>query len=91
MTELSMIDQVQQAFYLTLVISGIPLGCILGVGLIISVFQAATQIQEQSLSFVPKAAVLAAVLFFFGPWLFAELSQYLTEALSQPIRSAGGW
>lgn len=51
-------------------------------GLLVSVFQAVTQIQDMTLSFVPKiiAAVLALVL--FGPWMLRKLVQFTTELIS---------
>lgn len=54
------------------------------VGLIISIFQATTSIQEQTLTFVPKIAAILLALMFFGPWMLATLSNY-TVALFQQI------
>jgi flagellar biosynthesis protein FliQ len=51
----------------------------LGVGLIISVFQAITQIQEQTLSFIPKIVATVAVLVVGGPWMLDQLIQYTSE------------
>ncbi len=51
----------------------------LGVGLIISVFQAITQIQEQTLSFIPKVVATVAVLVVGGPWMLDQLIQYTSE------------
>lgn len=48
----------------------------MGVGLIISIVQATTSIQEQTLTFVPKIAAILLVLILFGPWIFNSLSQY---------------
>ena len=48
----------------------------LAVGLIISILQATTSIQEQTLSFVPKIAAILLALILFGPWMFATLSNY---------------
>ncbi len=48
----------------------------LSVGLIISILQATTSIQEQTLSFVPKIAAILLALILFGPWMFQTLSQY---------------
>ena len=50
------------------------------VGLIISIVQATTSIQEQTLSFVPKIAAILASLILFGPWMFTTLVQY-TQSL----------
>ena len=46
------------------------------VGLVIGMFQAATQINEMTLSFIPKLAILVAVLFFTGPWLLITMIEY---------------
>ena len=46
------------------------------VGLIVSIFQATTSIQEQTLTFVPKIAAIFITLALLGPWMFASLSQY---------------
>ena len=51
----------------------------LGVGVIISVFQAVTQIQEQTLTFIPKVLATVAVLIFGGPWMLDQLLSYTTE------------
>lgn len=51
----------------------------LAVGLIISVFQAITQIQEQTLTFIPKIVATVAVLVIGGPWMLDQLLQYTTE------------
>jgi flagellar biosynthesis protein FliQ len=51
----------------------------LAVGLIISVFQAVTQIQEQTLTFIPKIVATVAVLVIGGPWMLDQLLQYTSE------------
>jgi flagellar biosynthetic protein FliQ len=52
------------------------------VGLAVSVFQAVTQIQEQTLSFIPKILALAAVLVIGGPWMLNQLLAYTTDLWS---------
>lgn len=54
------------------------------VGLIISVLQATTSIQEQTLTFVPKIAAILLALLFFGPWMFSLLIVF-TESLMDQI------
>ena len=49
------------------------------VGLAVSVFQAVTQIQEQTLSFIPKILALAGVLVVLGPWMLNQLLSYTTD------------
>ena len=54
------------------------------VGLVIAVFQAATQIHEQTLTFVPKLIAIGLILLFMGPWMFAQMEEftvYLFEAI----------
>lgn len=53
----------------------------LAVGLIVSIFQATTQIQEQTLSFVPKIAAVIVALLFFGPWMLRSLIDFTTSIL----------
>jgi flagellar biosynthesis protein FliQ len=49
------------------------------VGLLVSIFQATTSIQEQTLTFVPKIAAIMVVLLLLGSWMFGSLSQYTRE------------
>jgi flagellar biosynthetic protein FliQ len=53
------------------------------VGLVISILQATTSIQEQTLTFVPKIAAILLALIFFGPWMFSVLSQYTIQLFRQ--------
>ena len=48
----------------------------MGVGLVVSVFQATTSIQEQTLTFVPKIAAILLAIFVFGPWMLSTLAQF---------------
>jgi flagellar biosynthesis protein FliQ len=52
------------------------------VGLAVSIFQAVTQIQEQTLSFIPKIIALAGVLIVLGPWMLNQLLSYTTDLWS---------
>lgn len=71
----------QQGLYMLLMISAPVLLTVLGVGLLVSVFQAATQINEQTLSFVPKIVAAVAVLAIAGPWMLTSLVEYLQRTL----------
>jgi flagellar biosynthesis protein FliQ len=51
------------------------------VGLIVSVFQAATQIQEMTLTFVPKMVAVGAALVFFGPWILRSIIAFTSRLL----------
>ncbi|MFN0064356.1 MAG: flagellar biosynthesis protein FliQ [Myxococcaceae bacterium] len=66
----------QEALYLTLVASAPPIILSLVVGFAISVFQATTQIQEQTLSFAPKVIVVFGVLAIAGNWIGAQLLHF---------------
>ncbi|MFZ5441656.1 MAG: flagellar biosynthesis protein FliQ [Myxococcota bacterium] len=67
---------IQQALILVLVVSGPPIVLALVIGFIISVFQAATQIQEQTLSFAPKLVIIFGVLGLAGPWMGTNLMRF---------------
>ena len=71
----------QQALYMLLMISAPVLLVVLVVGLLVSVFQAATQINEATLSFVPKVIAAVAVLAVAGPWMLSSLVEYLQRTL----------
>lgn len=75
------LEPIVDALILVLLLSAIPLAASLVVGLVISVLQAATQIQEMTLSFVPKLLTIAAVLFLCGDWMGQQLIQYCHEML----------
>ncbi len=51
----------------------------LGVGLIVAIFQATTQIQEQTLAFIPKIVMVFMVLLFAGPWMLQNLVNMITS------------
>jgi flagellar biosynthesis protein FliQ len=71
----------QQGLTMLLMVSAPVLLVILLVGLLVSIFQAATQINEQTLSFVPKVLATVAVLVFVGPWMVTTLVEYLQRSL----------
>ena len=71
----------QQGLYLLLTVSAPVLIAVLVVGLVVSVFQAATQIHEQTLSFVPKIVAAVAVLAVAGPWMLTTLVEYVQRTL----------
>ena len=78
----------RQAIEMTLLMSGPLLLAALAVGLIISIFQAATQINEQTLSFIPKLLSMFLVLILAGPWMLQMMVDYirrLFESIPQII------
>lgn len=74
----------RDAVMLTLLVSAPMLGLGLLVGLVISIFQAATQIQEMTLTFIPKIVAVALALLVFLPWILAKMVDY-TNALFSSI------
>ena len=65
-----------RAMTLAVEIAGPMLLVGLVIGLVVSIFQAVTQIQEQSLSFIPKIIGLAALIVILGPWMLGQLVSY---------------
>jgi flagellar biosynthetic protein FliQ len=71
----------QQGLYLLLMVSAPLLLTVLVVGLLVSVFQAATQINEATLTFIPKLVAAVAVLAIAGPWMISSIVEYLQRTL----------
>ena len=78
----------RQALVLVLLLSGIPIVLSMIVGVLVSVFQAATQIQEQTLTFVPKMVVVFGTIMVGGYWMIAQLVKF-TIALFNLIPRLG--
>ena len=75
------VDLIRDALWLTAVIVGLVVLPSLVVGLIVAMFQAATQINEQTLSFVPRLLVMLLTLIWAGPWLVRELMEYTQNVI----------
>jgi flagellar biosynthetic protein FliQ len=76
----------QRALYTTLMVGGPIILVSMVVGLCVSILQAATQINEATLTFVPKLIVVALVLMIFGPMMASQLTdftQYVFQAASE--------
>lgn len=73
MTDAGVLELAQRSVAVALMISAPVLALGLIVGLIVSVFQAATQIQEMTLTFVPKIIAVGAALVVFGPWMLKSM------------------
>jgi flagellar biosynthetic protein FliQ len=71
----------QQGLYILLTVAAPMLLTVMAVGLVVSIFQAATQIHEATLSFVPKIIAAVAVLAIAGPWMLSSLVDYLQRML----------
>ncbi|MFN6960927.1 MAG: flagellar biosynthesis protein FliQ [Rhodocyclaceae bacterium] len=77
MTPTTVIDIGRQAVEITLLISAPLFIAALATGLIVSIFQAATQINEATLSFVPKLVAVFVTLILAGPWMLTVLTDYV--------------
>ncbi|MCC7370294.1 MAG: flagellar biosynthesis protein FliQ [Chloroflexi bacterium] len=82
MNELFALEVGRNALLMTVMLAAPMMGAALVVGLIISVFQALTQINEQTLTFVPKILAVFAALVVTGPWLMQNLVGYTTGLFS---------
>ena len=76
MNSTAVIAMIREALELTLIISAPLLLTALAVGLVVSVFQAATQINEQTLSFIPKLVGVFVAIVVSGPWILQMLVDY---------------
>ncbi|KDM90850.1 hypothetical protein EA58_13905 [Photobacterium galatheae] len=83
MNDLVIIDAIKQGMSVTGSISMMVMVPLLAVGLLIAVFQAATQINEASLSFIPKLIVIFFIVLFMGDMLLDHLSDYFRHVFSQ--------
>ena len=77
----TVLDITQNAMWTAVLVAAPMLGVALGVGLVIGMFQAATQINEMTLSFIPKLFALFLTLVFAGPWLLATLTNYTQQLI----------
>ncbi len=77
------LDLGRQALLMTLLISGPVMGVGLFVGLVVSLLQSVTQLQEQTISFVPKIIAMVAVGVLLAPWLVDQLLEYARELLGE--------
>lgn len=82
MTEATIISLGKDAITTILLVSGPVLGFGMLVGLLVSIFQATTQIQEQTLTFIPKIVAVLVSLVIFGPWMLRILIDFGTRLLA---------
>ena len=73
----------QQALWITMLLAAPLLGSALAVGLLVGMFQAATQINEMTLSFIPKLLVLVLSLIVAGPWMLSVILNYTQQLMVQ--------
>jgi len=89
MTPEAVITEGRDALQLALMLAAPLLLTSLAVGVIVGIFQAATQINEMTLSFIPKLVAMSAVLVFTGPWMLRLLMEF-TRQLFESIPSIIG-
>ena len=73
------LDIANEAIMVMILVAAPILGAALGTGLLIGILQAATSIQEMTLSFIPKLAVMVLSLVIFGEWQIAVLAEYFND------------
>lgn len=71
----------QRALWLTVTVGGPVLIASLAVGLLVSIFQAVTSINEATLTFIPKIIAALAVLIFAGPWMVQSILDFMAQLL----------
>ena len=81
MTDQTVIDIAGKAIMVAMKIAAPALVSTLVVGLLVSVIQAATQINETTLSFIPKLLAIFAALVIAGPWMLSYMADYMTRML----------
>lgn len=83
MTEFTLYELFNEMLLLTLKLSAPLLLLGMGIGVLVSIFQTATSIQEQSLSFVPKIMITVMALIGLGPWMLTQLMQFAIKLMGQ--------
>ena len=81
-TQGEVLDIASQAIYTIIMVSAPLLLVSLIIGLIISIFQTVTSIQEQTLTFVPKILAVFVGMMIFGSWMLTQLTEYITDLWS---------
>ena len=83
------VELMRQLLWNSFVVSAPILGAALAVGLMISVLQVATQLQEMTLSYVPKLIVAAVMLMALGPWMLGRVTQFAIQTIRMIPALAG--
>ncbi|MDI9483244.1 MAG: flagellar biosynthesis protein FliQ [Bacillota bacterium] len=84
--EQQVLDIARDAIFTLIKLASPLLGAALVVGLAISIFQATTQIQEQTLSFVPKIIAVFLAIFIFGSWMITTLKEFTLRIYDNILR-----
>ena len=90
MNQDTVVNLATQAMSLALKVAGPLLLVGLVVGLVVSLFQAVTQIQEQSLSFIPKIIAVAVLIVLIGPWMLDQIVSYTQNLFNSIPQLVGG-
>ncbi|MFD2638287.1 flagellar biosynthesis protein FliQ [Piscibacillus salipiscarius] len=85
----NVISLAESGVYTILVVVGPLLILALAVGLLVSIFQATTQIQEQTLAFIPKIVAVFVGIVFFGPWMLQKMIEFTIEIFNNLTRVVG--
>lgn len=89
MTSEFVVTIAERSIWVVLLSSGPLLIVALMTGLSVSIFQATTQIQEQTLAFVPKIVAVMVAIVFFGPWMLSRVTSYATDIFTNLSRYVG--
>ncbi|MBD7907117.1 flagellar biosynthesis protein FliQ [Sporosarcina gallistercoris] len=89
MTGEMIIAVAERAVWVILMTAGPLLVVALVTGLAVSIFQATTQIQEQTLAFVPKIVAVLVAIVFFGPWMLSKVTAYAEDIFGNLSRYIG--
>ncbi|MFP3391078.1 flagellar biosynthesis protein FliQ [Brevibacillus reuszeri] len=89
MTQELLMQIAQNAVYTILIVAAPALGIALLVGLLVSVFQATTQIQEQTLAFIPKIVAVFITILAVGPWMLRVMLDFTMDIFGNLHRFVG--
>ena len=89
MTQEMVVSVAENAIFIVLLVSGPLLLIALVVGLMVSIFQATTSIQEQTLAFVPKIVAVFVALIFFAPFMISRMTSYFHDIFNNLVRYIG--
>lgn len=83
MTQDTVMQLASQTLWVTILLGGPLLLAALAIGLMVGMFQAATQINEMTLSFIPKLGILIVALLVFGPWMLSTIVDFTTTLIHE--------
>ncbi|HTN34219.1 MAG TPA: flagellar biosynthesis protein FliQ [Marinobacter sp.] len=82
MTPETVIDILREALWMIVTFASLIIGPGLVIGLVVSTFQAATQINEQTLSFLPRLLITLIVIIVMGPWMITQLMDHANRLIT---------